>query len=381
MNPRLAWENIHILTGGETAHHKTTINMAMKMEDGTLASNAKENMSVFGMHLHKVLNNHRPVDTTVLNLIKQKPRLDAIDMPITFREIKAAINKLKKGKSPGLNGIPPEALKAMNDTPQGIVHKHVSDFFEGKVDHEGWHKSQCIPVPKKGDLSDPNKWRGIMLMDMCSKVFSLVLNTCAFLLLEKHSARFQFGRTPDIGCRDGLFTQKALINARQNHDLPLYVGFIDLVKAYNTANHTLLLCILEQYGAPPKFVAAIKTIYRDNIAVLKIEKGVVEIPQTVGVQQGNNMAPVLFLFLMTAFAETLKIVWKQQGILILKVMTTADDKLSKGRICSHTPAMFLSKSLNVYEILQCLYVDDIGIPFGTRKDHQQGMELLFLHFA
>jgi hypothetical protein len=158
MNPRLAWENIRILTGRETAHHKTTINMAMKMENGTLASNAKENISVFGMHFHKVLDNHRPVDTTVLNLIQQKPRLDAIDVPITFREVKAAINKLKKEKSPGLNGIPPEALKAMNNTPQLIVHKHVLDFFKGKADHEGWHKSQCILVPKKGDLSDQNKW-------------------------------------------------------------------------------------------------------------------------------------------------------------------------------------------------------------------------------
>ncbi len=140
------------------AHHKTTINMAMKMENGTLASNAKENISVFGRHFHKVLNNHRPVDTTVLNLIQQKPRLDAIVAPITFREVKAAINKLKKGKSPRLNGIPPEALKAMNNTPRQIVHKPVLDFFEQKVDHEGWHKSQYIPVPKKGDLSDPNKW-------------------------------------------------------------------------------------------------------------------------------------------------------------------------------------------------------------------------------
>jgi hypothetical protein len=190
MNPRLAWENIRILTGGETAHHKMPINMAMKMEDGTLASNTKENMSVFGMHFHKVLNNHRPVDTTVINRIQQKPCLDAIDTPITFREVKAAINKLKKGKSPGLNGIPPEALKATNDTPRRIVHKHVLDFFKGKDDHEGWHKSQCIPVPKKGDLSDPNKWRGIMLMDMCSKVFSLVLNTRAFLLLKKHAPDF-----------------------------------------------------------------------------------------------------------------------------------------------------------------------------------------------
>jgi hypothetical protein len=118
MNPRLAWENIRILTGGETAHHKMTINMAMKMTNGTLATNAKESMSVFGVHFHNVLNNHRPVDTTVLDLIQQKPCLNAINVPITFREVKAAINKLKKGKSPGLNGIPPEALKGMNNTPR-----------------------------------------------------------------------------------------------------------------------------------------------------------------------------------------------------------------------------------------------------------------------
>jgi hypothetical protein len=93
------------------------------------------------------------------------------------------------------------------------------------------------------------------------------------------------------------------------------------------------------------------------------------------------MALVLFRFLMTAFAETLKIVWKQQGTPILNVMTTADDKLSKGRICSNTPAMFVSKSLDAYEILQCLYVDNIGIPFGTLKDLQQGMELVFHHFS
>jgi hypothetical protein len=109
--------------------------------------------------------------TSINQLIQQsstssskKPCLNAIDAPITFSEVKAAINKLIKGKSLGLNHIPPEALKAMNDTPRQIVHKHVSDFFEGKADHEGWHKSQCIPVPKMGDLSGPNKWQGIMLM-------------------------------------------------------------------------------------------------------------------------------------------------------------------------------------------------------------------------
>ena len=104
----------------------------------------------------------------------------------------------------------------------------------------------------------------------------------------------------------------------------------------------------------PKVVAAIKTIYTDNVFVLKIEKEVTEILQSVGVQQGNNMAPVLFLFLVTAFAETHEIVWKYQEILILSVMTASDKTLVDGRICSRTPAMFTPKKPTSYEILQCL---------------------------
>jgi len=120
------------------------------------------------------------------------------------------------------------------------------------------------------------------------------------------------------------------------------------------ANHALLIDILRKYGAPPTFATAIETIYRNNTCVLKIDNEITEIPQTVGVRQGDNMAPVLFLFLMTAFAETLEIVWKDQGIPILSVMTAADEHLTEGNICSHTPAMFRFKKLARYEILQCL---------------------------
>ena len=108
----------------------------MKLENGDPVSNAKENMSVFSLHFHKVLNNQRPVNESVLELFTQKPCLTDINIPITFHEVKPAINKLKKGKAPGLNGIFPEALKAMDNAPKQTVYKHVLDFFEGKTDHE-----------------------------------------------------------------------------------------------------------------------------------------------------------------------------------------------------------------------------------------------------
>jgi len=96
MDPRLAWESICTLTGGKTAHHTSNINTAVRLKNGDLASNARENMSVFGTHFHKVLNNHCPIDHTVLDLLEQKPCMTSIDNLITFAKVKQAINKLKK---------------------------------------------------------------------------------------------------------------------------------------------------------------------------------------------------------------------------------------------------------------------------------------------
>ena len=111
-----------------------------------------------------------------------------------------AVTKLNNTKAPGLTGVPPEAFKAMSPTNLRHVYKHVNDFFVGTADHEQWHWSQCVPVPKSGDLSDPNKWRGIMLMDVGSKIFSSVMNEQAFKLLDKSGTNFQFGGTPELGC-------------------------------------------------------------------------------------------------------------------------------------------------------------------------------------
>jgi hypothetical protein len=111
-NPRVVWEYIHLLTGGSTVHHKNKVQMAMKMTNGKLATNGKESLAVFGPHFDCVFNNHCPVDPTILADIPQCPTLHDIDSPIHFDEVNAAINKLKNGKSPGLNGIPPQSLQS-----------------------------------------------------------------------------------------------------------------------------------------------------------------------------------------------------------------------------------------------------------------------------
>ena len=139
-------------------------------------------------------------------------------------------------------------------------------------------------VPKKGDLSDPNKWRGINLVDVCSKLFSCILNERLYCLLDEHEMPTQFGATPNVGCQDGSFTLKSLLHLRHQHNLPTCVAFVDLVKAYDTTNHQLLIEILRRYGAPQKLCSAIERMYKTLSVIIKVGKEKRKIKQTLGVR-------------------------------------------------------------------------------------------------
>jgi hypothetical protein len=132
---------------------------------------------------------------------------------------------------------------------------------------------------------------------------------------------------------------------------------------------------------PPKFVAAIKTMYTDLKVVLKIDKEMAEIMQSVGVRQGDNMAPVLFLFLMSAAAETLEPAWRQANIEVLTMAHSPDNELNTGCVRGHTPRMYTSCKLTAYEIYQLLYVDDGAFPFSTREALIKGLALVHSHLT
>ena len=89
---------------------------------------------------------------------------------------------------------------------------------------------------------------------------------------------------------------------------------MDLVKAYDTADHKLLIKILEQCGAPSKFCSAVERMYMDLTVVLKLGKSIAEISLSVGVRQGDNMAPALFIFLVSAFAKSLEAIWEKTAL-------------------------------------------------------------------
>ena len=68
----------------------------------------------------------------------------------------------------------------------------------------------------------------------------------------------------------------------------------------------MMIEILKRYGAPPKLRSAITRMYADLKIILKIGKLKAEMRQIIGVIQEDCMVPVLFLFMMMSFTETLE---------------------------------------------------------------------------
>ena len=75
-----------------------------------------------------------------------------------LKEFQRTSSKLRSNKASGVTGVPAEAFKCLNSENGKKVYFLIVDFWEGNADYWEWHTGLDVMVPKKGDLSNPNKW-------------------------------------------------------------------------------------------------------------------------------------------------------------------------------------------------------------------------------
>ena len=72
--------------------------------------------------------------------------------------------KLKSHKSPGIDEIPAELIKAGGRTICLEIHKLITSTWKKEKLPEEWRESIIIPIHKKGDKTDCNNYRGTSLL-------------------------------------------------------------------------------------------------------------------------------------------------------------------------------------------------------------------------
>ena len=149
----------------------------VKDENGNSCSTPELQQQRWRRHFSNVLNLQSDFSVEELERVRQRPMRPEMGDPPSEEELQNALGKLKCGKASGEAGILPEMLKAACCTAEFM--KRLLELFsdvwrECKVPAD-WCDAVLVPIPKKGDLSSCDNWRGIALLDVVGKVAARVL--------------------------------------------------------------------------------------------------------------------------------------------------------------------------------------------------------------
>jgi len=90
-------------------------------------------------------------------------------------EFEWVTGKLKSHKSPGIDEIPAELIKAGGGTICGEINKIITSIWKKEKLPEEWKESIIVPIHKKEDKTDCNNYRGISLLPTTYKILSNIL--------------------------------------------------------------------------------------------------------------------------------------------------------------------------------------------------------------
>ena len=109
----------------------------------------------------------------------------------------------------------------------------------------------------------------------------------------------------------------------------------------------------------------------------KSSKQIHEFLNLVGVKHLDNLAPVLFLFVIHAALESLERVWVENNIILpsLTWLPNNEDGTSNGTLTGQRS----NKPGELFDFFCSLYADDGAFMFASREDMIIGSSLLHTH--
>ena len=266
----------------------------VKDEDGNIIASEKAQAERWVDHFRDVLNRPQPESPA-----NPPPADEDLNIEVNTpneEEVRTAIQALKCGKAPGIDAIHAELLKADIETSTKVLTNLFKNIWEKDTIPGDWSKGLIVRIPKKGDLSRCDNWRGITLLSTPSKVFcSILLKRIENELdnkLREEQAGFRKGR----GCTDQIFALRNIIEQCLEWNTPLFINFVDFRKAFDSVYRDSLWKILRHYGIPQKIVTIISKFY-DHFECNVILNGTFSDSFLVksGVRQGCILSPILFL--------------------------------------------------------------------------------------
>jgi len=220
-----------------------------------------------------------------------------LNTDISFDEVEKMTRNLKYRKACGFDKIPNEVLKISEI--HVLLFNMYRMFFNYGMTPTVWLKSIIVPIPKSStkDPHIPLNYRGISLLSCVCKGYSSILNKRIVAYCEELNifAEEQNGFRRDRSCTDHIFSFTSIVQNRLSENLPTFTCFIDMQKAFDWVDRDLLFYKLLQNNIDGRIYNAVKALYSNPVAQIKLNKAYTEWFETnSGVKQGDCLSPTLF---------------------------------------------------------------------------------------
>jgi hypothetical protein len=164
-----------------------------------------------------------------------------------------------------------------------------------------WGKALLVPIHKKGNLNEPNNYRGIALLSCISKVFTKIINRRLTEWAEENSKMYdvQAGFTNGKSIIDQIFVFQSLVSKYLAQKKGrFYIVFVDFSKAFDSVPHLHLFYSLMQENLHGKIVCVLRDMYSKLRSCVQSSEGSISELFTciTGTRQVCMLSPFLFIF-------------------------------------------------------------------------------------
>jgi hypothetical protein len=224
---------------------------------------------------------------------------------ISIEEIEGAINKLKNGKSPGLDGIPSEMVKHSVNAIKSHLQALYNYILSSGVYPDCWCEGLRVAIPK-----NENDVRPITIEPIFGKVLETILdNRINFVneVFEKND-KYNGGFSKGSMVQDNILTIYGCIHKQLCQGKSLFIAFVDFKKAFNFVNHKVLFYKLIKAGINGRILKLLRNMYGKLKARVKVNQCLYEwIIDKSGTNQGGPLSPNMFKYLLADLKEFLDV--------------------------------------------------------------------------
>ncbi|KAL1404263.1 hypothetical protein pipiens_018974, partial [Culex pipiens pipiens] len=224
--------------------------------------------------------------------------------PPTIDEVRAILERIKNGKTPGVDNLYAEYLKYGGERVLHDLHELLKKVWVENHMPADWKQVVVVPIPKVKKPTQTGHYRKICLSSSAYKVYAIwILDKLQHLVgpIGNHQAAFLPGRSTT----DHLFVLQRLLQERWNGGETTVLMSLDIEKAFDSVCLLTLPAILRQKGVPNNVINRVIECLRGEIQQVLWQRQLTRpMERRRGIKQGCPLSPFLFNLIMEAVLET-----------------------------------------------------------------------------